>query len=65
MPDYLVTWKIDIDAASPEEAAKRAFEIQRNPESIAKCFEVQKRDKGGLVERRVFKVDLQKISPKR
>lgn len=63
--DYLVTWKIDIDAASPEEAARKAFEIQRSPESIAKYFEIQKRDKGGLVERRVFKVDLQEIPSER
>lgn len=37
---YLVTWIIDIDADSPEEAAKKALEIQRDPNSIATYFTV-------------------------
>lgn len=43
--EYLVTWHIDIDADTPEEAAKRALEIQRNPESIATVFRVQTLDR--------------------
>lgn len=38
---YTVTWEIQIDADSPEQAAREAFAIQRAPESIATCFEVQ------------------------
>jgi len=35
-----VIWEIDIDAETVEEAAERALEIQRNPNSIATCFKV-------------------------
>lgn len=38
--DYLVTWKIDIDADNPVEAAVRAQIIQRDPLSYATFFEV-------------------------
>ena len=31
---YKVKWEIELDAESPEEAAKLALEIQRDPESI-------------------------------
>jgi hypothetical protein len=34
-------WDIDLDADSPEEAAKQALEIQRDPESTATYFTVQ------------------------
>lgn len=40
MPDYRVKWEIDIDAKTPEEAAKMALDIQRDENSIATCFEV-------------------------
>jgi hypothetical protein len=40
MTEYLVTWKIDIDADSPEEAAAQALICQRDPESTATIFEV-------------------------
>lgn len=39
---YEVKWEIDIDADSPEEAAQKALEIQRDPNSIATHFEVRK-----------------------
>ena len=43
MPDYRVTWVIDIfDAPSPRAAAKRALEIHRDPESIATIFTVER-----------------------
>ena len=42
---YRVKWEIDIDAPSPEEAAKKALEIQRNKESIATVFEVTEQPK--------------------
>lgn len=38
--DYLVTWAVDIAADSPEEAARKALEIQRDPDSIANVFDV-------------------------
>jgi len=43
--EYRVTWKIDIEADSPEEAAARALIVQRDPESIATVFEVRERGK--------------------
>lgn len=45
MKVYFVTWCIDIfDANSPEEAARRALEIQRDPDSIATVFDVTEMD---------------------
>lgn len=41
MPEYKVRWSIDVSAGSRLEAAQRAQEIQRNPESIASFFEVK------------------------
>lgn len=41
MSEMRVKWEIDIfDAGSPVEAARKALEIQRRPESIATVFEV-------------------------
>lgn len=40
MKHYLVSWSIDVDAASPEEAAQKAQDIQKDPESIATYFDV-------------------------
>ncbi|GMW03625.1 MAG: hypothetical protein AMXMBFR84_47590 [Candidatus Hydrogenedentota bacterium] len=55
--EYRVTWNIDLDADSPEEAASQALAIHRNTESWATHFEV--RDKSG----RVHEVDLGYPSP--
>ena len=44
MKTYRVKWEIDVRAASPKEAAQRALEIQRNPESTAIFFEVTEHD---------------------
>jgi hypothetical protein len=41
MAEYLVTWQIDIEAASPLEAARKALAIHRKPDSIATIFEVR------------------------
>ena len=41
MSNYRVTWCIDIEAATPEDAAREALAIQRDPESIATVFEVR------------------------
>lgn len=41
MPDFRVTWEIDVfDAPTPEAAARKALKTQRNPESIATVFRV-------------------------
>ena len=41
MMNYRVSWKIDIDAESPREAAEMALEIHRRPDSIATVFTVR------------------------
>lgn len=40
MTEYRVTWEIDLDAASPYEAAEWALRIQRDRDSIATMFKV-------------------------
>ena len=41
MTDFRVVWEIDIfDADGPEDAARKALEIQRDSDSIAVAFEV-------------------------
>jgi hypothetical protein len=39
---YTVIWTIDIDAPSPEAAAREAKAIQQDPQSIANVFEVRR-----------------------
>jgi hypothetical protein len=41
MPLYHVIWEIDLDSETPKEAAERALEIHRDPESIATVFHVR------------------------
>jgi hypothetical protein len=43
MPNYRVIWRIDIQAESAVDAAERAREVQRDPESIASLYEVIER----------------------
>lgn len=50
MPEYRVTWEMDIDADSPREAAEKALAVQRNPESIATIFTVTPRVKTTFVD---------------
>jgi 2-hydroxychromene-2-carboxylate isomerase len=45
MTTYRVSWDIDIDADSPEEAAKIARECQLDPASLATVFIVSDPDK--------------------
>lgn len=41
MPRYLVTWEIDVlDATTPEDAAREAWETMRRTGSTANCFTV-------------------------
>lgn len=49
MNSYRVEWTMDIEADSPEEAARKALAVQRNPESIATVFDVQADDGGDAV----------------
>ena len=39
--EYHVTWTIDLDAESPEDAAREALRIHRDPDSWATHFEVR------------------------
>ena len=49
MPEYRITWQIDIMAATPLEAAQRALRIHRDSESIATVFDVT--DEAGTTQR--------------
>ncbi len=40
MADYYLEWRIELEADSPEDAARKALAIQRDPESIATVFHV-------------------------
>lgn len=40
MTTYTVKWTIEIDAETPEEAAREALEIHRDPASLATVFDV-------------------------
>lgn len=40
MPEYLITWKINISAENPLEAAKEARKTQLDKGSLATIFEV-------------------------
>ena len=44
MKSYHVLWEIDIDADSPEDAAREALLIQRDPASSATVFGVTEED---------------------
>ena len=41
MTEHLVTWRIYVEARTPEEAARAALAAQRNVESDATCFVVR------------------------
>jgi hypothetical protein len=40
MPEYKVAWVIDVAADSPEDVARQALEIMRDPTSIATVLTV-------------------------
>jgi hypothetical protein len=52
MPEYTVTWVIDLEADSREDAARKALAIHRKPDSIATVFLVREitEDPGQQVE---------------
>lgn len=39
--EYRVSWTVELDAESPEEAARLALAIQRDPQSLATHFTVE------------------------
>ena len=47
--EYQITWKIEVEAESSEEAAQIALHIQRDPNSIATLFEVK--DASGMIRK--------------
>jgi hypothetical protein len=49
MPEYQVTWEIDVDAPDAQAAAVKALAIQRNPEGTATVFDVVPRVGGRAV----------------
>lgn len=53
---YRVVWTIDIEAGSHGEAASKALNIQRNPESLATVFDVSLPMGGPVVDTR--RIDL-------
>lgn len=56
MPSFRVTWEIDVDADSHEEAARLAWHYMRKEASTANCFDVFKEgDTEGT------RIDLQEI----
>ena len=40
MPEYFVRWSIELEADSPEDAARQAREIQLDPDSTALVYRV-------------------------
>ena len=40
MKTYRITWVIEVDAESPQEAARIARTVQLDPNSLATCFDV-------------------------
>lgn len=47
MPQYLVTWEIQIDGRNPIEAAERCKKAHRDPFSLANVFTV-KNERSGI-----------------
>jgi hypothetical protein len=58
MTEYRVTWEIDIDADSPEEAAMLAYKNYFKPEHSATCFLVIETDQLDEEEVEVHFIDL-------
>ena len=40
MAVFTVTWEIEVEAESHQDAARKALEVQRDPCSSATCFDV-------------------------
>jgi len=50
MGTFLVTWRTDVDADSPQKAALRALAMQRDEESMATVFDVTDKQTGKTTE---------------
>lgn len=61
MPEYIVTWTIDVEADTPQEAALKAYAIQQDPTSRATCFGTASWDEPEVV---TF-VDVAECNPKK
>ena len=48
MPEFVVRWEINIDAKTPEEAAREALTIMLDPESTATVFDVYRPSLGQI-----------------
>ena len=44
MTHYVVTWEIDVDAETPQDAARQAWELMRAEDSTANVFDVLDED---------------------
>ena len=49
-----VVWTVDVEAATPREAAQKALEMQRDPDSLATVFDVVYGDSETPVDWRHF-----------
>lgn len=61
MREYMVHWSIELTADSPEEAARQALEIQRDPDSLATVFHVMTTASADLREQVNVSVDLAEL----
>lgn len=50
MRTYVVEWTIHVDADNPEDAAKQALAMQRDPDSTATVFIVTGDDGAALID---------------
>ena len=44
MPEYKVSWEIEVTAENPRDAAEQVLKIQQDQDSLAKVFFVQPAD---------------------
>lgn len=50
MTEYRVTWTIDVDGETPEDAAREARKIQLDPQSTATVYQVTPHQLGARTE---------------
>ena len=63
MREFRVVWAIDVDGQNELDAARRAYAMQRDPESIATVFQVCRRcECGALHPDDAVQVDLVEAS---
>lgn len=55
--EFSISWEIQIEAPTAEAAARKALEIQRNPDSIATAFTVRNDETGDKHEVDLFELD--------